>query len=78
MAVFATDEKLTFLDIATEEDNIINLLEAAEKYILKNIRWRVAFNGMGREEIPEIPVPVIREALANSFAHAIYHRIFHP
>lgn len=73
MAVFATDEKLTFLDITTEEDNIINLLEVSEKYILKNIRWRAEFNGMDREEIPEIPVPVIREALANSFAHAIYH-----
>ena len=26
-----------------------------------------------REEIPEIPVAVIREAIANSFAHAIYN-----
>ena len=41
--------------------------------ILKNIRWRSEITGMEREEIPEIPVAVIREVLANSFAHAIYN-----
>lgn len=72
-AIFATDEKLTFLDMQLFEDNIYNLLNISEKYILKNIRWRSEITGTEREEIPEIPVAVIREVLANGFAHAIYN-----
>lgn len=71
--IFATDEKLTFLDMKLFEDNIYNLLAIAERYILKNIRWRSEITGTEREEIPEIPVAVIREVLANGFAHAIYN-----
>lgn len=71
--IFATDEKLTFLDLKLFEDNIYNLLTIAEGYILKNIRWRSEITGTERKEIPEIPVAVIREILANSFAHAIYN-----
>ena len=70
--IFATDEKLTILDMKLYEDNIYNLLNEAESYILKNIRWRTEINRSEREEIPEIPVAAIREVLANSFAHAIY------
>ena len=55
------------------EDNIYNLLGTAEDYILKNIRWRSEIIGTERTEIPEIPVAVIREVLANSFAHAVYN-----
>ena len=51
---------------------ICNLLKTAENYILKNIRWRIEISGRERKEIPEIPVGVIREVLANSFAHAVY------
>ncbi len=72
-AIFATDEKLTFLDMQLYEDNIINLLNIAEQYITKNIHWGSEIIGMERIEIPEIPVEVIREALANSFAHSVYN-----
>lgn len=72
-AIFATDEKLTFLDMQMYEDNIFILLNIAETYILKNIRWKTEIVGADREEIPEIPVAVIREVLANSFAHAVYN-----
>lgn len=72
MAVFATDEKLTFLDEKVEEGNIYDLINAAESYIAKNIRWSVKIEKMEREEIPEIPLAVIREIIANSFAHAEY------
>ena len=71
--LFATDEKLTFLDMKMFEDNIYNLLQTAEEYILKNIHWRVEINGLERDEIPEIPVAVVREVLANGFAHAVYN-----
>jgi Predicted transcriptional regulator containing an HTH domain and an uncharacterized domain shared with the mammalian protein Schlafen len=72
-AVFATDEKITFLDMQMYEDNICNLLRTSEAYILKNIKWKSKIVGTAREEIPEIPVAVIREVLANSFAHAVYN-----
>ena len=72
MAVFATDDKVTFLDMKMEEGNIFSLLGIAESYILRNIRWGVEISNMDRLEIPEIPVAVVREALANSFAHALY------
>ncbi|MBR5740231.1 MAG: putative DNA binding domain-containing protein [Firmicutes bacterium] len=72
-AIFATDEKLTFIDMKLFEDNIYNLLGTAEEYILKNIRWRSVIVESERTEIPEIPIAVIREVLANSFAHAAYN-----
>ena len=72
VGIFATDEKLTILDMKLFEDNVFNLLKRAEEYILSHIRWRVEIESMERDEIPEVPVAVIREILANSFAHAIY------
>ncbi|TDP56377.1 RNA-binding domain-containing protein [Aminicella lysinilytica] len=72
LAVFATDEKLTFLDQRIADGNIYELLRTAEQYILKNIRWKSDIIGMERKETPEVPIEVIREVLANSFAHAKY------
>lgn len=74
LAVFATEHKTTFLDIARKDGNIFDLIEAAVSYIIKNMRWRVKMNddGIHRVEIPEVPVEAIREAVINSFAHARY------
>lgn len=74
MAVFATDRKDTFLDIEREEGNIFQLIDEAVKFLIKNIRWRVASEGDGihRKEIPEIPIDALREAIINCFAHARY------
>ncbi len=72
MAVFASDEKLTFLDINRTEDNIFRLVDTALTYIKKNIRWRAEIGSVAREEIPEIPLKALREIVINSFAHAQY------
>lgn len=72
MAVFAGTERLTFLDIQREHGTVFELVDRAEKYIFKNIRWRVEFGSMQRKEIPEIPVDAVREALINSFCHKEY------
>lgn len=72
MAIFATDAKLTFLDMHHLEGHIFELLDRAERYILQNIHWRVEIRGFTRQEIPEVPVEVVRELLSNSFAHALY------
>ena len=72
MAVFATDEKLTFLDISRLENNIFRLAGEAVSYVNKNIRWRAEIEGLYRKEIPEIPQNALREIIVNSFAHAQY------
>lgn len=72
MAIFATDEKLTFLDINTIEDNIFNLIQAAQVYVEKNMRWTAEIIDFKRLEVPEIPTEALREIIVNSFAHAQY------
>lgn len=71
MAIFATETKLTFLDIDQVFGNIFNLIEIGEGYIRKNIKWPVNFKSgsMERVEIPEIPLEAIREAIINSLIH---------
>lgn len=71
MAIFATETKLTFLDIDQVFGNIFDLIEIGEGYIRKNIKWPVNFKsgGMERVEIPEIPLEAIREAIINSLIH---------
>lgn len=70
MAIFATNERVTFNDIQRVHGPIIRLVDFAEKYILNNIHWRVEFDGsIQRKEIPEIPADAVREALLNSFCH---------
>ncbi len=73
MAIFATNERLTFNDIQRHHGPVLKLVDIAENYIRNNIHWRVKFTGaLQRTEIPEIPVDAIREALLNSFCHKDY------
>lgn len=71
MAIFATETKLTFLDMDQVFGNIFELIETGESYIRKNIKWPVNFKSgsMERVEIPEIPLEDIRETLINSLIH---------
>jgi len=73
MAIFAGTERLTFNDIKRTSGYIGALVEAAERYIRNNIRWRVVLDGsIQRKEIPEIPMDAVREALINSYCHRLY------
>jgi ATP-dependent DNA helicase RecG len=72
MAVFAGVERLTFIDIKRESGNVFKLIDTAELYIKNMIKWRVKFGKMQREEIPEVPIEAIREAIVNSYAHRNY------
>ena len=70
MARFATDERLTFLDIKRYTGSMIDLADKAILYIADAMDWRVEFDGgLERKEIPEIPLDAIREAVINAFAH---------
>ncbi len=72
VASFATDEKITFIDLKEIRGNIYCLITEAVDYISKNIHWRAEIGKQRRIEIPEIPVMAIREMIINAFAHANY------
>jgi len=73
MAIFAGTERLTFIDIQRGSGSVTTLIDIAEKYIKKYIRWRVVLDGsIQRKEIPEIPMDAVREAIVNSFCHRDY------
>lgn len=71
-ACFATDQKITFLDLKEFHGNIYQLIHEAEVYILSHINTRVDFNSRKRLETPEIPERAIHEMVINAFAHADY------
>ena len=72
LAIYATNEKLTFIDLHVKNGNIYRLVNEAINYIHSNIHWKVEIGSRKREEIPEIPIKAIREIVINSFAHAKY------
>ncbi len=72
MAIFAGNDKTTFLDINQMKGNLFSVLRESELYLKSNIRWRVEFGKLEREEVPEIPIGAMREALVNSFCHRDY------
>ncbi|MCM1540721.1 MAG: putative DNA binding domain-containing protein, partial [Blautia sp.] len=73
MAIFATNERLTFNDIQRHHGPVLKLVDIAEAYIKSNIHWKVEFTGaLQRAEIPEVPMDAVREALLNSFCHKDY------
>lgn len=72
VACYATDDKITFIDLKEIKGNIYCLISEAIDYISKNIHWRVEIGKQKRIEIPEIPIMAIREMVINAFAHASY------
>ena len=48
----------------------MGLIEIAMQYLIDAMDWRAEFNGkLRRNEIPEVPVDALREAVVNAFAH---------
>lgn len=72
-AVFAGVDKLTFIDIKQFKGNIFNLLEQSESYIKEHMNWRAELVGRERQEIPEVPIRAIIEAIVNSLCHRDYN-----
>ncbi len=69
LAIYPTDERLSFIDNRIFKGNIFECIEMAYKYIIENTRWKAEIIGMERVETPEIPLEAIREIVVNSFAH---------
>ena len=72
LAVYATENKVTFLDLKLLQGNIYNLVEEALKYVLEHIDWKPEIGSRKRVDIPEIPEKALREIIVNAFAHADY------
>lgn len=68
-AVFASITSATILDRHDFDGDILELIEEAEKYILKNIHIGMRLEGMRRVDVPEISREALREAIINAFCH---------
>lgn len=68
-AVFATHTSSTIIDRHDFDGDILELIEEAEKYALKNIHIGMRLEGLRRVDVPEVPLKAIREALVNAFCH---------
>ena len=71
-AVFAGTKSDTIIDRHDFEGDILELIEEAQKYILKNIHIGMRVKGLYREDVPEISVEAMREAIINAFCHRDY------
>ena len=72
-AVFLTTESSTIIDQHDFDGDILQLIEEAQKYILKNIHIGMRVKGLYREDVPEISTEALREAIINAFCHRDYH-----
>lgn len=68
-AVFASTTSATIIDRHDFQGDILELIEEAEKYVLKNIHIGMRLEGLRRVDVPEISLKAIREALVNAFCH---------
>jgi ATP-dependent DNA helicase RecG len=68
-AVFASTTSATILDRHDFDGDILQLIEEAEKYILKNIHIGMRLEGLRRVDVPEISRAALREAIINAFCH---------
>lgn len=72
-AVFMTTESSTIIDRHDFDGDILELIEEAQKYILKNIHIGMRLEGLHRVDVPEISVEALREAIINAFCHRDYY-----
>jgi ATP-dependent DNA helicase RecG len=68
-AVFANTGTATIIDRHDFDGDILELIEEAQKYILKNIHIGMRIEGLYRVDVPEISMEALREAIINAFCH---------
>jgi ATP-dependent DNA helicase RecG len=54
------------------DGTVLDLLQRAEDFIKRNTRTAMRIAGLRREDLPEYPGPVTREALVNALTHRDY------
>ena len=74
LAVFASETRLTILDIEVFSGNIFECIDRGMNYYSANVKWKADFTGdIQRSESPEIPLVAVREILVNAFGHGDYN-----
>ena len=68
-AVFANTRSATILDRHDFDGDLLELIDEAQKYILKNIHIGMRLDGMVRVDVPEVSTAALREAVINAFCH---------
>lgn len=68
-ALFASTTSATILDRHDFDGDVLELIDEAEKYIIKNIHIGMRLEGMRRVDVPEISRAALREAIINAFCH---------
>ena len=68
-AVFATTDSGSIIDMNDFFGDILELIEEAEKILLKNINDGMQLDGLFRVDEPEIAVEALREAIINAYCH---------
>jgi len=68
-AVFASTTSATIIDRHDFDGDVLELIDEAQKYILKNTRMGMRLEGMVRVDVPEISREALREAIINAFCH---------
>ncbi len=76
-AVFGTETTSFIIDRQDFTGTILELVEEAQKYILKNIHIGMRLEGLYRVDVPEIALPALREAVINAFCHRDYRDADH-
>ena len=71
-AVFGTTDSAMIIDRHDMKGDILELIEEAQKYVLKNIHIGMRLEGLYRKDVPEIATEALREAIINAFCHRDY------
>ncbi len=71
-AKFKGDNMVEFIDKKEYTGNIFSQLENAESFCYNHINVGAKIKGLQREDIPEVPLEAIREALLNAIVHRDY------
>jgi ATP-dependent DNA helicase RecG len=71
-AVFATTDSAMIIDRHDFDGDILELIDEAQKYVLKNIHIGMRLEGLYRVDVPEIAAEALREAIINAFCHRDY------
>jgi ATP-dependent DNA helicase RecG len=72
-AIFGGTNSATIIDRHDFDGDLLELIEEAQKYLLKNIHIGMRLQGLEREDVPEISIEAMREAIINSFCHRDYY-----
>ncbi len=71
-AVFGTTDSSMIIDRHDIRGAILQLIEEAQNYVLKNIHIGMRLEGLYRVDVPEISADALREAIINAFCHRDY------